>query len=306
MKKIVSWLLIIFIVCLGTVPVAAANDEPTITLEIQSPNYPEYSVAIYTVKVTGNNLKATWYMEWNGKTYTISNVGGAMQDWEGFAGETYGAKKLDDNTFAFVFEGIGKELDGAYIWCVLEDGHYDVTSKKARITVSGESTPPEILSIPTMLTVEQGDEAEIRCVAKSVSDAQLSFLWYETDSGKLEDIRAVNRGEEVNDYMLCDTTVLGTRNYVCMVKSTDGGVIYSSVVPVTVIERQAVENGPSVPTDTTPPATDTIGNSQNTDNTDKSYGQVFPWWGYVLIALGGISVGIGGAVIFTKLKNKEN
>ncbi len=306
MKKIVSLLLIIFIVCLGTVPVAAASDEPTITLEIQSPNYPEYSVAIYTVKVTGNNLKATWYMEWNGKTYTISNVGGAMQDWEGFAGETYGAKKLDDNTFAFVFEGIGKELDGAYIWCVLEDGHYDVTSKKARITVGGEGTPPEILSIPTMLTVEQGDEAEVRCVAKSVSDAQLSFLWYETDSGRLEDIRAVNRGEETNDFMLCDTTVLGTRNYLCMVKSTDGGVIYSSVVPVTVIERQAVENGPSVPSDTTPPVTDTTGNSQNIDNTDKSGDQAFPWWGYALIALCSIAVGIGGTVIFTKFKNKEN
>lgn len=306
MKKIVSLLLIIFIVCLGIVPVAAANDEPIITLEAQSPNYPEYSVAIYTVKATGNNLKATWHMEWNGKTYTISNVGGAMQDWEGFAGETYGAKKLDDNTFAFVFEGIGKELDGAYIWCVLEDGHYDVTSKKARITVGGESTPLEILSIPTMLTVEQGDEAEIRCVAKSVSDAQLSFLWYETDSGKLEDIRAVNRGEETNDYMLCDTAVLGTRNYLCMVKSTDGGVIYSSVVPVTVIERQAVENGPSAPSNTTSSSTDTTGNSQATDNTAKPQAQAFPWWGYALIALCGIAVGVGGTAIFAKLKNKEN
>ena len=77
-------------------------------------------------------------------------------------------------------------------------------------------------------------------------------------------------------------------------------------VPVTVIERQAVENGPSVPSDTTPPVTDTTGNSQNTDNTDKSGDQAFPWWGYALIALCGIAVGVGGTAIFAKLKNKEN
>ncbi len=305
MKKFVSLLLIIFVVCLGILPVSAASDEPVIILEAQSPNYPEYSVAIYTVKASGKNLNATWYMEWQGKTYTISNIGGSIQDWEGYAGESYGAKKLDDSTFAFVFEGIEKELDGAYIWCVIKDGKYELVGKKTRITVGGESTPPEIVSIPTMLTVEQGDEAEIRCVAKSANSAQLSFLWYETDSGKLEDIRAVNRGEETTDYMICDTAALGTRNYLCMVKSSDGGVIYSSIVPVTVIEKQAVENGPSAPTDTTSPPTDTTGNSQDTDNTDKSDGQTFPWWGYALIAVGGIAAGMGIAVIITKLKKKE-
>ena len=305
MKKFVSLLLIIFVVCLGILPVSAASDEPVIILEAQSPNYPEYSVAIYTVKASGKNLNATWYMEWQGKTYTISNIGGSIQDWEVYAGESYGAKKLDDSTFAFVFEGIEKELDGAYIWCVIKDGKYELVGKKTRITVGGESTPPEIVSIPTMLTVEQGDEAEIRCVAKSANSAQLSFLWYETDSGKLEDIRAVNRGEETTDYMICDTAALGTRNYLCMVKSSDGGVIYSSIVPVTVIEKQAVENGPSAPTDTTSPPTDTTGNSQDTDNTDKSDGQTFPWWGYALIAVGGIAAGMGIAVIITKLKKKE-
>ena len=304
MKKIVSLLLIFFVVCLGIVPATAASDEPIITMEAQSPNYPEYSVAIYTVKASGNNLKATWYMEWQGKKYTISNIGGAMQDWEGYADESYGAKKLDNNTFAFVFEGIEKELDGAYIWCVLEDGHYDVTSKKARITVGGESTPPEIVSIPTMLTVEQGDEAEIRCVAKAPNGTQLSFLWYETDSGKLEDIRAVNRGEETTDYMLCETTALGTRNYVCMVKSSDGGVIYSSIVPVTVVERQVVENGPTAPTDKTSSPTDTTDNSQKEKTDDNS--QTFPWWGYAVIAVGGIAVGMGAAVAVAKLKKKEN
>ena len=59
-------------------------------------------MAIYTVKVSGTNLSATWYMEWLGDTYTISDIGGSIQPWEGYAGESYGARKLDDNTFAYI------------------------------------------------------------------------------------------------------------------------------------------------------------------------------------------------------------
>ena len=160
-------MLLVIMCSMLTIPAMAASEEPVITLQPQSPNYPEYSVAIYTVKAEGTNLQATWYMEWLGKTYTISDIGGAMQDWEPYAGESYGARKLDDNTFIFVFEGIEYDLDGAYIWCVIEDGHYSVTSQKNRISVGNENMPPEIVSIPSELTVEQGDLAEIRCVAKT-------------------------------------------------------------------------------------------------------------------------------------------
>ena len=125
MRKTFCLMLLVIMCCMLTIPAMAASEEPVITLQPQSPNYPEYSVAIYTVKAEGTNLQATWYMEWLGKIYTISDIGGAMQDWEPYAGESYGARKLDDNTFAFIFEGIEYDLDGAYIWCVIEDGHYN-------------------------------------------------------------------------------------------------------------------------------------------------------------------------------------
>ena len=238
-KTIVIFLCVLLLAGLS-VNVWAATEEPVITMQPQSPNFPNYSVAIYTVKAEGTNLIATWYMEWLGKTYTISNIGGTMQDWEPYAGEAYGAKKLDDNTFAFIFEGIEYDLDGAYIWCVIEDGHYDVTSQKVRISVGNSITPPEIVSIPAPLTVAQGEEAELRCVAKSPDGSQLSFLWYETDTGRMEDMRAVNRGTETSDFLFCDTSSLGTRNYICMVETSGGGVAYSSLVPVTVTEKTAV------------------------------------------------------------------
>lgn len=304
MKIITSLLLVIFILCSFVIPVTAATDEPVITLEVQSPNYPEYSVAIYTVKAEGKNLSASWYMEWQGKTYEISKIGGAMQPWEGFAGESYGAKKLDDNTFAFVFEGIEYDLDGAYIWCVIEDGHYSVTSKKNRISVSGFATPPEILSIPTMLTVEQGDEAEIRCVAKAPDGKQLSYVWYETDTGKREDIRAVNRGTETSDYLICDTKTLGTRNYVCKVETSDGGLIYSSLVPVTVVEKQVVENGPQdTPNNENNEQTNSEQtNSESEKKQDETEKQDFPWLIIIIVAVAAIGIGFGTAFIVLKKK----
>lgn len=143
MRKTVCLLLAVLMSCLLAMPAMAAPEGPVITLQPQSPNYPHYSVAIYTVKAEGTNLQATWYMEWLGKTYTISDIGGAIEEWEAFAGESYGARKVDDNTFIFVFEGIERDLDGGYIWCVIEDGHYAVTSQKSRICVGSEKMPPE-------------------------------------------------------------------------------------------------------------------------------------------------------------------
>lgn len=256
MRKVICLLLVLIICVLFALPTFAAPEGPVITLQPQSPNYPNYSVAIYTVKAEGTNLSASWYMEWQGKTYEISAIGGAMQAWEPYAGEAYGARKLDDNTFAFIFEGIEYDLDGAYIWCVIEDGHYAVYSQRVRVSVGNPNMPPEIISIPPELTVQQGEEAEIRCVARTPggSDTQLSFLWYETDTGRMEDMYAVNRGTETSDYMLCDTSRVGTRTYLCCVQTAEGGLAYTSMVHVTVAEKENLPEPPSIQTNALPQA----------------------------------------------------
>ena len=252
MKKLLILSVLVLLVVALALPALAAGSGPVITLQPQSPTYPEYAVAMYTVKASGTNLHAYWYMEWQGKTYEISAIGGAMQPWEPFAGETYGARQPDANTFTYMFQGISYDLDGAYIWCTIEDGHYSVTSQKVRVSVGNEHMPPEILNIPAALTVPKGGEAEIRCVAKSPDGSQLSFLWYETPTGKLQDISAVNRGAETTDYMLCDTSVVGTRNYLCKVETANGGIAYSSYVSVTVVEPT---EAPKITTNTLPTAT---------------------------------------------------
>ena len=232
MKKLISTLVCLLLFCSLTVLALAAPEGPQITLQPQNYHYPEYSVAVYTVKASGTNLRATWYLEFEGKTYNLSDNSNGIEPWEGYAGENYGPMEEGPNTFSWFFGGIEEGLNGAEIWCVLEDGHYDVTTERAVITVQGDIMPPEILQMPASLEAVQGSEAEVRCVAASVDDSQLAFQWYETTTGKLQDIRAIDG--ETSDSMFIDTQTAGTRYYVCCVTSTAGGRVYSSVLPVTV------------------------------------------------------------------------
>ena len=321
MKKVISLLLIVLLCGMLTVPALAAPEGPVITMQPQSHYYSEYSVAIYTVKATGTNLSAYWYIEWEGKTYNASQIGGAMQPWEAYAGESYGAKKLDNNTFCFIFEGIEEELSGAEIWCEIEDGHYSVPSQVAHIVVGNYGSPPEILDIPASITVQQGEEAEIRCIAKSTDGSQLNFLWYETGTGKFEDLQAINRGAETGDYMFCDTSTIGTRYYVCGITTSGGGMAYSSAVEVNVVEADSQETTkPTTDTQTTETTTESkidttpttepttmeskIDTTPTTEPTTPAQSPTteISWWVLVLVGLGAAGIGVGVAVILIKKK----
>ena len=236
MKKILCMLSVVLLLCSMLIPATAASPEPKITMQPQNTQYSEYAVAIYTVKAEGSNLSATWYLEYEGKTYNVSDMTNGFEPWEAYAGESYGPYQNDANTFSCIFEGIGAELNGARIWCVIEDGHYSVESEKAIITVQDGATPPQIIRVPAGLTCYRGDTESIRCEAISPSeDVQLSYAWYETSTGKLQDIQIIFP-EETSDFLFVNTENVGTRYYVCCVTTSDGGRAYSSVIPVTVLD----------------------------------------------------------------------
>ena len=324
MKKIFFVFVCLLLLCSLALPAFAAGEAPKILLQPQNYHYSEYSTAIYTVKATGSNLSATWYLEYEGKTYDISDMTNGIEPWEGYAGETYGPNEPEKGVFTYFFGGIGAELSGAEIWCVIEDGHYDVTSTRAIITVQGEKTPPTILEMPVRLDVRQGEEAELRCVANSVSDAQLSFQWYETSTGKLQDLQAME--DETGDFLFCSTEKIGTRYFVCCVTAEDGGMAYSSIVPVTVEKAPSTEPENTTPT-TAPTAAPTTAPTTAPETVPETTGTApetvpaatqpadkppvasdasadFPWWGILLIALGGIGVGVGVALLITKQKEQ--
>lgn len=310
MKKLCAVLICLLLLCCMTIPALAAPEGPQITLQPQSSHYPAYSVAVYTVKATGSNLHATWYLEYEGKTYNISDNQNGFEPWEGYAGETYGPMEEGPETFSWFFGGIDAGLSGAEIWCVIEDGHYDVTSARATVTVQGTQMPPEILQFPASVSASRGEEAELRCVARSGSDAQLSFQWYETTTGKLQDIRA--KDGQNSDFLICSTKEAGTRYYACCVSDTKGGMVYSSVVPVTVTDTPQAEapttppeTAPATTQDTTPESTPeaTPAQTQPQAPTPTPEEAGFPWWGYLLIVVSAASVGASVALLAVKKRS---
>ena len=332
MKKLLSAVVCCVLLCVLAVPALAAGG-PVITLQPQSPTYTQYAVALYVIKAEGENLSATWYMEWGDKTYTISKLGGAMQDWEPFAGESYGPRQPDANTFTYTFEGIDYDMDGAMIWCVISDGTNSVTSQKVRVSVKEFGPPPRILDIPARLTVEKGTKAELRCVATSPAEnVQLTYRWFETKTGAMEDIEAVTE-VQYSDTLTVDTSAVGTRNYLCQVCTTDGGIAYSSIVPVTVTEKatqapatttttaaekpttttessgapsEAITTTAAEKPGTSQPAGDpTQGQPEEStpvvgDGQDETRNAGTPWWVLVLVGLVAAGAGVGVAVLLVK------
>ncbi len=240
MKKVILIFMSVLLLCTLVMPTLAATVEPVITQQPQNPIYREYSTAEYSVTVYGENLRCTWYLKFDGKTYNISNTEGSAKPWEWYAGETYGPevhKNGQTTTFTYFFGGIEAPLDGAVLYPVIEDGHYDITGDSVTIRVAPDVARPPQINVAPSMEIYQGEPLDLYCDATSPTDSALSYLWYETSTGKLQDIVAINKGTETNDTLSCDTSKVGTRYYVCMVTTAEGGCSYSSVIPVTVIKR---------------------------------------------------------------------
>ena len=220
------------------------------------------------------------------------------------------------------------ELNGAEIYCVISDGTSSVASAAAYLSVGMFASPPEII-VPASVEVEQDQILKLSCQATAPeNDSVNSYLWYETTTGSLSNIAAigVREGyEETNSILVCDTTQIGTRYYVCAVGTVKGGFAYTSVIPVTVKAAQTTtemqpettalpESGYQSVTETEPPqpkdektapATDVT--AANTDaeppsNLRKLDLQVVIW-----IVLGGAVVtGVAAIVILVIQKSKRD
>ena len=104
----------------------------------------------------------------------------------------------DETTFNYIFEGIGSGLDGSMIYAVLYDGHQPVKSDKAYISVvEGAKTPPST-KVPVSVELWLGDVYDLECIAEDYDGTKLSYMWYSTATGKLQDIITLGRGSEKN------------------------------------------------------------------------------------------------------------
>lgn len=251
MRKLMSVLLCLCLALTLAVPAMAAT-VPAIVRQPQNPTFPEYGVAEYSVTAYGENLKCTWFLRFDGVWYDISTPRDSAAPWEGYAGETYGAVQSSEGmytTFTYFFGGIDPALSGCTIYAVIEDGHYSLASDEAFITVSGNAYPPTT-SVAAGMEVYRGEGVSLYCEASDPEGGSLSYVWYETSSGRLQDMIAVNRGAETGDTLYCDTSSTGTRYYLCMVTTSGGGSAYTSVIPVTVIPQDTAVQIPVLMTPT--------------------------------------------------------
>jgi len=228
MKRIASFLLVLLMLGALVIP-ASAEEGPVIIRQPQNPTYPEGSYAIYTVTALGENLTCKWYMEYNGHLFDLDAADGSYA-WEEYAGNFYGSNR-EGNTFGYYFNGIKEELSGARIYAVVSNDSSMVYSASAIISVGGNAEPPQI-SVPESMEVFCGETLDLYCQATAPNGETLSYVWYETASGTLQDIIAIDRGAQTTDTLRCDTSEEGLRYYVCMVTTSAGGSAYSSVIPV--------------------------------------------------------------------------
>ena len=269
MKRLIA-ILLLFMLVIGMLPLSAlAANDAYILAQPQNYVYNEGAVAIYSVTVAGENLKCTWYLEYQGETYDLSNI--SMDDpWLSYVVGDCGSAEEQDNlgfapshtTFSYFFNGCEAGLNGAYIYAQIHNGQYSIQSDKAMIQLSaGAKSPPQV-SVPAAVDVCKGDKVELTCSATAIYGGRLSYTWYETPDGDLTKIQAVNGGEETDATLVCDTNSYGMRYYVCAVEEEGGGFAYSSVIPVMVMESQPTTSDPestekpTEPTDTTEPVTE--------------------------------------------------
>lgn len=248
-RRIGSVLLFVFaLVCLTGISAAAAEAEPYIIVQPSSPDYPENAVAIYTCEAFGTNLTFDWYLVYEGTTYRLADADGS-QPWA--AHTVNSGTNATATAGTCFFEGILPGLDGAELYCVVEDGHYSVRSMSAVIRVGGSAMPPQLRVVGSM-EIYQNELCDLYCSVETDGSKTYSYLWYQSGTGRLQDIIAVDRGAQTTDTLHIDTSVPGLTYYACLVTDSAGGSAYSAIIPVLVMEKPPV---PQILTQTLPEAT---------------------------------------------------
>ncbi len=214
-----------------------ADEDIRITVNPQNRVWPEDSVAVYHVEAEGKNIVYEWHLVKDGTDHAWSDYvsGKASLGW---TAENIGVLGTEPNTFSIV--GIPGAAAGMEIYCEVTNDTISTRTESAIIQVTdsteGGTTamPPEI-TVPAEVDVETGYNGgllKLACQAEADSASDLIYQWYETSTGELLDIMALD-GEEY-PILVLSTSEPGIHFYVCMVKTVEGGVAYSSVIPVKV------------------------------------------------------------------------
>ena len=181
-------------------------------------------------------------------------------------------------------------------------------SKKCAEAVSGEITvigPAPEITTESLTAATVGTEYYIKlecsdpdAVFSEFMGSQLSeFGLCLTQHGEIEGIPTKAGNCHINVLVVSEGGGENSFSFDLTVNAAPVGTEPNPTPP----ESDPTQPPASAPTDTTESTQDTTDVAQPGNQNNS---QDFPWWEYVVIAVGGIAVGIGIAFVFVKLKKK--
>lgn len=177
-------------------PLSAVSETPILTHVPQNYCWPEGSIATYYCKAEGDDwgtiYQYEWYLTVNGKTYDLNDPGSG---WKSFApGVNSGV--YSGNTLTL--DELQPAINGAELYCIVYSPSAWVESPHAIVSLGAADTfyPPEIEAMTEYRckqneTVTLSVETQSRSGNVSENKDGLSYQWYSTDTGRLQDIRAI-------------------------------------------------------------------------------------------------------------------
>ena len=255
--KVVScFIALVFVISAIFASAAYAEVPKQIPVISKAPNnlsWPEGSLAYYQCVCENDKGHEKFTYEWhiifaeNGKDYTVNNFNDA---WCKYINASSSDTGLIGN--CIYLDGVKQGLSGSEIYCKVIGNDGTVETPRAVISVCEASrfTPPEII-VPVYITCYTGEKVEIKAEAHGTAGNAdqfrdyISYHWYRTDTGKLQNIIAIDTGKDMYEdkTFTPDTSKAGTYYYVCGVFDGEennpkmANYSYSNVITVEVVDK---------------------------------------------------------------------
>ncbi|MBR5059912.1 MAG: immunoglobulin domain-containing protein [Clostridia bacterium] len=272
-----------------------------ITVNPQTAAFPEYSVAYYTCEADDEGAEYHWYVIYDGTTYDFNDPDLTSKAvWVNYVESGLG---VSPDGKSLHFDGVRKEMNGAFVYCVVKAGDKEYVSTEAAVTVTDEgSQMPPVVSVNAPVTISLGESVKLSCKVDAQEGTSYTYQWYRTSSGKIFDIMAfLDEGSDKAEFTVTPDSC-GTYYYCCMATATGAkgsASTYSGMIEVTVTEA-ATESPTDDPAKETEGPSDT-GASAEPSETEGSEATAAPATAKPSSANGGLNVMSLLVVIFAVL-----
>lgn len=191
--KCAAMLMALLLTLTALTPAASAAPTTPILAHVpQNYSWPEGGVATYFCKAQeddwGEIYQYEWYLEINGQTFDLE---GDNEDWRKFApGLNTGV--YNHNTVTL--DGVEAELNGAEIYCIVYSPSAWVETPHAIITVGAQdmrSAPEIVAPITEYCRQDEKITLSVDATSRSGGTDALSYQWYRTGTGRLQEIQAI-------------------------------------------------------------------------------------------------------------------